>query len=163
MFKIGFNIKKTSTGFTLIELLVVIMLLGALTTILMGNFFTSLKKGRDARRKSDLENIQKALEMYYEDNKTYPASISFGSSLSSSTKTYMQKIPNDPVAGNNYLYESDGTYYRLFSCIENKLDESPGVSQTGYVGTPGICGTGDCATCKYTVSDSGSNLLTPVP
>ncbi|PIP15252.1 hypothetical protein COX47_00635, partial [Candidatus Roizmanbacteria bacterium CG23_combo_of_CG06-09_8_20_14_all_35_49] len=54
-------------AFTLIELLLVIIILGVLATLIIGNFFTSLKKGRDARRKGDLEQIQRALEMYYED------------------------------------------------------------------------------------------------
>jgi len=61
-------------GFTLIELLLVIIILGFLTSLIAGNFFTSLKKGRDARRKGDLEQIQRALEMYYEDNRAYPNS-----------------------------------------------------------------------------------------
>ena len=41
-------------GFTLIELLIVIMILGVLAALITGNFFTSLKKGRDAKRKADL-------------------------------------------------------------------------------------------------------------
>ena len=51
-------------GFTLIELLLVIIILGVLSALITGNFFTSLKKGRDAKRKADLEQTQRALEMY---------------------------------------------------------------------------------------------------
>ncbi len=59
-------------GFTLLELVIVIVLLGILSALISGNFITSLKKGRDSRRITDLEQIQKSLEMYYEDQKAYP-------------------------------------------------------------------------------------------
>ena len=124
-------------GFTLIELLLVIIILGFLTSLIAGNFFTSLKKGRDARRKGDLEQIQRALEMYYEDNRAYPtqaagAGFVFGGDFSSSGKTYMKKVPNDPVAGKNYKYETDsnGSYYKLYACLENDQQVLP------YLSTP---------------------------
>ncbi|KKP49563.1 MAG: hypothetical protein UR42_C0033G0004 [Candidatus Roizmanbacteria bacterium GW2011_GWA2_33_33] len=37
-------------GFTLIELLIVIIILGVMASLITGNFFTSLKKGRDTKR-----------------------------------------------------------------------------------------------------------------
>ncbi len=112
-------------SFTLIELLIVMILLGFLVTIISANFFTSLKKGRDARRKSDLEQIKTALELYYEDNRTYPTQIpdnkgfNFGSEFIVNEKIYMKNVPNDPVPGKNYRYESDGTYFKLYTCLEN--------------------------------------------
>ena len=117
-------------GFTLIELLIVIMILGVLAALITGNFFTSLKKGRDAKRKADLEQITRALEMYYEDKRAYPSSsdVSFGSVLTDldSGKIYMQKLPNDPNSG-SYGYETDatGTYYKLYACLENTLQILP--------------------------------------
>lgn len=148
-------------AFTFIELMIVIAILGVLATLISGNFITSLKKGRDARRKTDLEQIQRALEMYYEDNKAYPAAISFGVQLNhplgSGTKTYMQKVPNDPISANTYKYSSlvadcpdgAGTCYILYSCIENSLDLAAGVKQTGY----GI-NCGGCGLCKYKITSS---------
>ena len=128
-------------GFTLIELLVVIMILGVLAALISGNFFTSLKKGRDAKRKADLEQIQRALEMYYEDKKTYPltADLAFGSSLcetvdcATNEKIYMQKLPNDPISGKSYQYFSanDETSYALYACLENNLQMLPYLS-TNY-------------------------------
>jgi len=150
-------------SFTLIELLIVIIILGVLSTLITGNFFTSLKKGRDARRKADLEQIQRALEMYYEDKRSYPNfSFTFGKKLCEtktdddcgSEKVYMQKLPNDPINTNTYVYQSDGTYYQLFSCIENNLDQGPGVKQNGYSGT----NCGGCGLCKYGISSSNTNL-----
>lgn len=121
-------------SFTLIELLIVIGILGFLSTLIVGNFFTSLKKGRDARRKGDLEQIQRALELYYEDKKSYPTSLSFGQPLvdNQTGKIYMNKLPNDPSSG-NYHYESDGNYYKLYACLENNLQILPYVSNpTGF-------------------------------
>lgn len=151
-FKKIFFFKKKFFAFTLIEILVVIFLLGILSTFLSNTFITSLKKGRDARRKTDLQQIQRALEMYYEDKKHYPTPtvFPFGLSLSDpeSGKVYMQKVPNDPVSGNTYIYQSDGTYYRLYSCIENQLDQGPGVNPTGYLGI----NCGNCGLCKFQIS-----------
>jgi len=160
---------KKLKSFTLIEITVVIAIIGVLVGFITSNFFTSLKKGRDARRKADLEQIQRALEMYYEDKIVYPTAgvnpgFPFGSkfcetsSCFSTEKIYMQKVPNDPKSSYSYQYQSDGTYYRLFSCIENNLDQGPGVSQNGFSGAPSNCGT-NCQ-CKYTIS---SPNITPLP
>jgi len=148
-------------SFTLLELLIAIVILGILSALISGNFITSLKKGKDARRKADLEQIQRALEMYYEDKRTYPTTLSFGgklcetSSCTSSEKVYMQKVPNDPNPSYTYQYKSDGTYYRLFSCIENNLDNGSGIKQTGYSET----NCGGCGLCKYGITSSNTNLL----
>lgn len=148
-------------GFTLIELLVVIAILGILAGLITGNFFTSLKKGRDARRKQDLENIQKGLELYYEDNKAYPSAITSGSALchpnGCGTRTYMQKVPSDP-SGFTYKYIPDATtysYYKLYSCIESSLDQGAGVVQSGYSGTD--CACSGTSICKFGVSSTNTS------
>jgi len=152
-------------AFTLIELLVVIMILGILAALISGNFFTSLKKGRDARRKGDLEQIQRALEMYYEDKGSYPTFNIFATagyqlcetkiaSTCGSEKVYMIKIPDDPLSSNNYVYSQTGSAYQLYSCIENSQDQGQGVKQTGY----GVsCGSGVCNPCKYGISSPNTN------
>jgi len=156
---------KKAKSFTLIEITIVITIIGLIIGFVTSNFFSSLKKGRDARRKADLEQIQRALEMYYEDKKAYPTQapglgFPFGGKFcetptcSSNEKIYMQNVPNDPVGSYSYQYQSDGTYYRLFSCIENNLDKGPGVRQTGYTATN--CGL--CGLCKYGVSSSNTTL-----
>ena len=58
-------------GFTLIELLVVISIIGVLSTIAMTSLNGARAKARDARRKSDMEQIALAIEQYYYDHGTY--------------------------------------------------------------------------------------------
>lgn len=153
--------KQKKLGFTLLELLLVIAILGSLAALISGNFLTSLSKGRDAARKSDLSQIQRGLELYYEDAKEYPTTITFGSALSNMNEdnvvqTYMQKIPNDPKSGVNYEYISDGTQYQLYACLENSQQILPVVS-TDYTMTCGVnCKdtSGNSVACVYGVSSS---------
>ncbi len=66
------NIKSIfSRGFTLIELLVVISIIGILSSVVLASLNSARAKARDARRMSDLNSIQIALEMYYLDYGTY--------------------------------------------------------------------------------------------
>ncbi len=75
-----FLIKKKSAnnsvfrGFTLIELLVVIAIIGLLSSVVLASLNSARIKGRDARRLSDLHQIQLGLQLYYQDNGHYPAS-----------------------------------------------------------------------------------------
>lgn len=110
-------------GFTLIELLVVIAIISILAALLMANFVGVRQRGRDAQRKSDLRQIQTALELYRADNGSYPASLSScGNSFVYNSTTYMQKIPCDPLQKTSYNYSSNGTTYTLYGCIENEND-----------------------------------------
>lgn len=159
---------RSSKGFTLIELLVVIIILGVMATLITGNFFTSLKKGRDTKRKTDLEQLQRALELYYEDKKAYPLSgdLVFGTTTSftdsESGKVYMQKVPNDPLSGKNYEYLSvDGTNYKIFACLENELQQLSYESSDYTIPTMTNCGkcrnannTADITNCVWGVSSS---------
>ncbi|MDI6602988.1 MAG: type II secretion system protein, partial [Patescibacteria group bacterium] len=59
-------------GFTLIELLVVIAVIGLLASIVLMNIQTVRAKARDKRRMQELKQLQIALEMYYNQNRSYP-------------------------------------------------------------------------------------------
>ena len=133
-------------GFTLIELLVVMAIMGILVTIAMANYQTAQIKARDARRKSDIGQVQKALELYYNDYGKYPVSsagkIKIGADTydwKTSTETgdelkdtndtvYMKELVGDPAAANpNYCYRStDGSYYQIYAKLENVKDLAVG-------------------------------------
>ncbi len=98
-------------GFTLIELLVVIAIIGLLSTLSVLALNSARARSRDAKRIADIKQIQTALEMYYNDNNTYPAALS---NLTTTTPPLMRSIPKEPtpadgtctqVAGSNiYTY-----------------------------------------------------------
>ncbi len=141
-------------GFTLIELLVVVGIIGILATLLMANFIGVRQRARDAQRKSDIRQIQSALELYRSDIGSYPASIgSCGSPLTGGTpvNTYMSKVPCDPSGstyyngGSYYYIQLSSTSYRLGACLENMADTQQGTTGT----SPG--GSGVCSTSWYFV------------
>jgi len=122
-------------GFTLIELLVVIAIIGLLSTVIMTSLNSARRKARDARRKIDMKQIQQALDLYYDDNGSYPStggawrgvSVNGGSRNTSGpnayipglTPKYMNNLPVDPndvrSGWSGYLYRSDGVNYKLLS------------------------------------------------
>lgn len=110
-------------GFTLIELLVVIAIIGLLATLAVVALNSARSKARDSRRVSDLKNISTALELYYNDQSSYPV-VATGTTLgvSGSTNTlssdngfegtasgitYMNNVPSNPSpGGTDYIYAS---------------------------------------------------------
>jgi len=138
------------SGFTLIELLVVIAIIGVLATVGFGSFQSSLTKGRDAQRKHDLGQIQKALEMYLNDKGKYPTSIpnltTSGEWRDTNGTLYMKSVPQGP-RGDYYCYEADptSTSYQLYATLENMKDPKKI--------TPA---SANCASYNYGVSSSNT-------
>jgi len=56
----------------LIELLVVIAIIGILAAVVLVSLNSARAKSRDAKRLSDIRQIQTALELFYNDNNSYP-------------------------------------------------------------------------------------------
>ena len=133
-------------------------ILGILVTLGISSYTNSLKSGKDARRKSDLSTVQKALEIYYQDVGRYPESISnpFCHPLGCTTTQYLPTVPEDPNQI-PYVYDlSDGSYYRVYSCIENPNDNGPGVNQDGYGLDCSGGGGGRCNPCRFGISSTNT-------
>lgn len=112
--------KKNKKGFTLIEVLVVVAIVVILASMAFMFYGVSRTKSRDSVRKSDLREIQNALNLYVEDNQTYPENLL---ELSGS---YLNKLPNDPSTDSDYLYavSSNGNRYELNAILELNHDEA---------------------------------------
>jgi prepilin-type N-terminal cleavage/methylation domain-containing protein len=120
---------KNNKAFTLIELIVVIAILAGFVALLFPNFMEVRMKARDVQRKNDIKSLQKALELY-KQNQTlpvYPAALpSTCGTLSDASVVYMQKIPQEPltrcgVDAKNYYYVrnvADNGRYTLAACLE---------------------------------------------
>lgn len=104
----GLPERRSQSGFTLIELLVVIAIIGILSSVVLASLNTSRRKGRDARRISDIKQLQLALELYNDANQAFPtAATAFPAVASSSvlvSNGYISALPQDPVSVANYTY-----------------------------------------------------------
>jgi prepilin-type N-terminal cleavage/methylation domain-containing protein len=89
-----------SRGFTLIELLVVVAIIGVLSSVILASLNSARAKGYDARRFSDLRNVQTAIENYYSDHGAYPITTGthFYSNCNNAAYTY-QATPNNVIPG----------------------------------------------------------------
>lgn len=109
-----FSFKRSSgsAGFTLIELLTVLSIIAILTTIISVNLTSARKQARDVRRKTDVQAIQSAIELYANANGgKVPVSITASSSSSGTNwitdvglLLYLSTIPVDPINTSPYYY-----------------------------------------------------------
>lgn len=133
---------KKQKGFTLIELLVVIAIIGLLSTLAVVALNSARSKARDAKRVSDIKQIQTSLELYYADNSGYPynatAPLPLGGSsatcvdsggfkASGCTNAYMPVVPIQSATG-------------LRSGADTDYDYSGATSVDGT----GACSSGPC-------------------
>ncbi|MBL7154898.1 MAG: type II secretion system protein [Candidatus Portnoybacteria bacterium] len=121
-----FSRRKGQPGFTLIELLVVIAIIGILATIVLVSLNTARSKARDVRRVSDLRQVALALEMYYDDEDTYPGTSGTCTTIPAALATdYIGAIPEDPGT-TEYAYgvESGGQNYVLRATMENDVPDA---------------------------------------
>lgn len=131
---------KKQQGFTLIELLVVIAIIGILSTLAVVSLNNARAKARDAKIVSDVKNMQTALELYYNDSATYPATSSMagGATLVYGSTTYMDKIPTKPLGGNyTYVVGTTSTGAPTYS-IQYQLEGATGgiTGNTPHYATP---------------------------
>lgn len=99
--------KRTKKAFTLIELLVVVAIIGILAATGTTSYVRALKNGRDARRKSDVDDIASALNMYWtENNGSLPSNLSDAKTklVPSSGDKYLNAWPTETVSGYAYSY-----------------------------------------------------------
>src|SRR3989338_458737 len=135
-----------SHGFTLIEVLVAATIIGLLSTIGLGGFQAISRSGRDALRKTDLEQTRSALEIYKSENGSYPAAASCSAS-GGLVPVYINTYPADTKSPTYvYCYNriTNLTYY-ICAHLENG-------DATDYSTECG--GTNKCVSnCNYKVAN----------
>lgn len=107
-------------GFTLVEILTVVVIIGLLAAIVSIAAATSIKKGRDARRKSDLSQIGRFLGVSCYAPDDGPGDYDLDVILTelraknAQAAEFLRTTPHDPRVGNasdsgyRYLYSADG-------------------------------------------------------
>jgi prepilin-type N-terminal cleavage/methylation domain-containing protein len=143
---------KQSKGFTLVELLVVIAIIGLLSTLAVVSLGSARSKARDARRISDIKQIQTALELYFSDQGQYPVkalpalelgtaatdcldATGFTTAALCTGTIYMGNVPENfatPVT-TGYDYLSDGQVYTIDFALEGAVS---GLAAGDHQATP---------------------------
>jgi len=140
---------KDKESFTLVEILVVTTIIALLAAVTAVSYSQLGKQSRDNRRKTDIEQIRAALEMYRSnDANGYYTTADYNNSCSSYTglSGYIASMPTDPKTS---------YYYRCNISKTNNTYAIGGYLETGTVGSPNC---GDCATgiaCNYCVGPYG--------
>jgi prepilin-type N-terminal cleavage/methylation domain-containing protein len=167
------NLKlQTTGGFTLIEIITAIGVLTILATVILAavNPIEQFRKAQDAKRKSDLAQVQRVLEAYYQDFGRYPAHTTTGLNTytintglgedvnaikwGTSWKPYMDIVPVDPSSSKFYVYFSDSSNgyqsYRIYASLDRGTKDPDACSEaTGCPNAPGGCGLEDEFYCNF--------------
>lgn len=102
-------------GFTLFELLVSISIIAILTALVSLSYSAVQKRARDARRRQDMESVQKAAEQFYSlSNYDYPGSTNAPADWTVDSQAVLNIFPTDPK----------GTGWTGYSCSS--------IGSTGY-------------------------------
>src|SRR3989338_11364149 len=96
--------KKYQKGFTLVELLVVIAIIGILATLLLLQLGTARQRARDAKRIADVNQVRTALELYYDDNSSYPLMGTYAGLGALLVPKYLTLLPVDPLNAGVHIY-----------------------------------------------------------
>ncbi len=176
-------------GFTLIELIVVfaviIILFGMILAVV--DPFSQIQKAKDTQRKSDLSQIQKILEQFYQDNSgKYPTSSLTSHTCGSPSQPcpyrildlsnppvaiewgvpfspYTNVLPKDPAGNKRYVYysptSSNGQTYYLYASLD-RGSKDPQICKN--LNANGECSTVPAANlcggkCNYGVSSANTS------
>jgi general secretion pathway protein G len=123
-------------GFTLIEIMAVVLIIGLLTTLVGIAIIPQIDKGRVTTARTQIKNLEAALETYRMDNARFPTTEQGLVALIEAppdVRNYQsggylreKRIPVDPW-GNAYQYESPGQHNdHAFDLWSWGADGSPG-------------------------------------
>ncbi|MBI2674222.1 MAG: prepilin-type N-terminal cleavage/methylation domain-containing protein [Candidatus Yanofskybacteria bacterium] len=137
--------KKTQRGFTLVELLVVIAIIGILATLLLLQLGVARQRARDAKRIADVNQVRTAIELYFDDNGSYPVSGNYAGLGTLLVPKYLTQLPLDPLNTTLHFYRyahnpaaSPVVRFHLYSELEQSargaLSADSDINSTGWSG-----------------------------
>ena len=109
------NLLTRQGAFTLVEMLLVLVILAALAAVVVPKFAGRSQQAKETAARSQIANIEIALDMFETDNGYYPSGsdgleelVEQPSNATSWQGPYLKKgVPLDPW-GNGYVYEYPG-------------------------------------------------------
>jgi prepilin-type N-terminal cleavage/methylation domain-containing protein len=152
-------------GFTLFEILIVISILLLILVLVLINLQTQLMRARDSQRKTDLANLQKSYEEYFNDKQCYPYEEILETCSSDYLAPYMKKVPCDPTTKTPYIYVPGAptlcSGYRICAKLENTHD--PDIVRLGcdpVTGCGWVAGYNYCVSAGFDVAKTPDNADT---
>lgn len=128
-----------SKAFTIVELLIVIVVIAILASISIVAYNGIQNRANIVKINADLNSINKAIQLYYAENGTYPSTgggwrgtVTYGNHGSNFVPglvpSYISNmpLPRQLSSNSDYIYNSNGTGYKLIA-----HDSNPG---TGFQG-----------------------------
>lgn len=148
---------KFKKGFTLIELLVVVAIIGILAAIVYSPFQAAKRKARDAKRVSEMKDIQTSIEMYADSYQQYPGTMAILQASQS------DKLPVDVNFGTSY--DATKYNYTAYQDTNNKVInyhlythlETASPALDGRAGCAGTTGASPCAASGTTIVTGAVN------
>lgn len=140
---------KKNSGFTIVELLIVIVVIAILASITIVAYNGIQSRARDSVRSSDIEQVKKAVELYYVDNGSYPSvgtdntGYNLPTLATALVPKYMAVLPTDPLGGSNYYQYVRGTVSSVSYGILVPYESKP-KCHTGTNDTAGWWGVVSC-------------------
>lgn len=150
---------KTSSrsAFTLVELLIVITIIGILSVALIPRLVGAPARARDAQRRTDVQTIATALELYADDEGSYPTAAGGFDCIGEAgpkgaLSDYLSSYPVDPVDTNGigacntatnggYMYANTSNGYLVIAKLENVKATGPGIYDLGDAPTASLATT----------------------
>ena len=163
---------STQKGFTLVEVMVVLGIIGILAsaTLISLNPIAQINKSKDAKRKAELSEMKKALQLYYADNGKYPDDSDYKILPAGGTTPlnwgetwapYIQLLPKDPKTTHTYIYispDADNQTYLIYANLEQGANDPQTCNNGSGTSCPNapsgnLCG----AVCNYGVSSPNTS------
>ncbi len=152
-------------GFTLIELLIVIAIIGILATAGITNYTTSVKKAQDVIKKTAVQDVSKAIMIYYYANGIMPVNQTPGLAYCSdqanflpelTTGGYIKAIPS----GVRVCYYDYGTGNAVGGMVVAFLQGIPATTDT-TTAMPETCRPYNNNWCSYTNASTDYCICNP--